>query len=103
MVVSRFLNLFLYLESILGLDVDNELYPMALHLVYISLLTEALPEFVNYLNNHPLSTESNYSLHQMWALGMLSERNIKSCVVQDILHETEIDEGDGRTLVSDGE
>jgi hypothetical protein len=85
-VISRFLNIFLYLEHVQWLDPDNEIHLMALHLTYIPIINQAIEQFVDEWNNHPLSTESNYSPRQLWTLGMLEARDPLSCAVQDILH-----------------
>lgn len=87
-VMSRFLNIFLYLEHVQWLDPDNEIHLMALHLTYIPIINQAIRQFVNEWNNHPLSTESNYSPRQLWMLGMLEANDPLSCAVQDILHGT---------------
>ena len=84
-VVSRFLNIFLYLESVLWLDPDDEIHLMALHTTYLPIINQAIEEFVNQWNNHPMSTESNFSPRQLWALGILDARNPRSCAVEDIL------------------
>ena len=41
-IVSRILNIFLYLEHVHLLDVDNEIDIMALHLTYILIINEVL-------------------------------------------------------------
>lgn len=91
-IVSRFLNIFLYLEHVQWLDPDDEIHLMALHATYIPIINQAIEQFVNEWNNHPISTESNYSPRQLWALGILEARNSTSCAVQDILSgHTDID------------
>ncbi|XP_044167224.1 uncharacterized protein LOC122951270 isoform X2 [Acropora millepora] len=45
-VVSRFLNVFLYLENHNVLDPCNEVHLYCLHLVYLDLINEALKEFL---------------------------------------------------------
>ena len=84
-VVSRFLNIFLYLESVQWLDPDDEVHLMALHTTYMPIINRAIKEFMNQWNNHPLSTESNFSPRQLWALGILDTRNPRSCAVDDVL------------------
>ena len=85
MIVSRFLNIFLYLEHEQLLDIDDEINLLALHLTYVPIINEAIKLFVDEWNNHPLSTQSNYSLRQLWFLGMVEDVNSPSCAVQDIL------------------
>ncbi len=84
-IASRFLNIFLYLEHVQILDVDDEIDLLALHLTYMPIINEAINQFVSEWNNHPLSTQSNYSPRQLWFLGMVSGENNPSCAVQDIL------------------
>ena len=84
-IVGRFLNIFLYLEHELLLDVDDELDLLALHLTYVPIINEAIELFIDEWNNHPLSTQSNYSPRQLWFLGLVDDTNSPSCSVQDIL------------------
>ena len=103
-LVSRFLNIFLYLEQIEWLDVDNEIDLLALHLTYIPIINEAIQQFIGEWNNHPLSTQSNYSPRQLWFLGMIESNSSPSCAVQDVLigqNEIEsfgVDESEGYTV-----
>ena len=90
-IVSRFLNIFMYLEHVQWLDVDEEIHILALHLIYIPIINEAIDLFVEEWNNHPISTQSNYSPRQLWFLGMIGGES-PSCAVQDvILGQNEID------------
>ncbi len=50
-VISRFLNIFLYLEHVQWLDPDNEIHLMALHLTYIPIINQAIEQFVDEWNN----------------------------------------------------
>ncbi len=106
-VISRFLNIFLYLEYIQWLDPDDEIHLMALHATYIPLINLAVEEFINQWNNHPVSTESNFSPRQLWALGILEARDPVTCAVQDILNEQAditsygIDEAEGYMMEDD--
>ena len=101
MVISRFLNIFLYLEHVQWFDADNEIHLMALDLTYLLIINQAIQQFICEWNYHPLSTESNYSPRQIWILGMLEARNPLSCAVQDILrgdaeiHAFGVDEEEG--------
>ncbi len=74
-ICSRFLNIFLFLEQRGLFDASNEIHLYCLHLVYVKLINKALDEFVGQLNNHPVSTECNFSPHQLWVRGMLELRN----------------------------
>lgn len=64
-VISRFLNIFLYLEAREVLQPLNEVHLFCLHFVYIDLINHALEEFTNQWNNHPVTTETNFSPQQL--------------------------------------
>lgn len=84
-VVSRFLNIFLYLEAQGVLDPHNELHLFALHLVYIDLINDTLKEFVGQWNNHPVTTANNLSPRQLWIKGMVSLQNTGYTAVDAVL------------------
>ena len=44
---------------------------ISLHHVYVPRINRSLNEFIQQMNNHPLSTENNQSTLQMWEQGML--------------------------------
>lgn len=70
-VVSRFLNIFLYLERQNELDCNNELRLYCLHLVFVDLINQSLETFTEQWNNHPVTTEQNFSPNQLWVRGMI--------------------------------
>lgn len=84
-VVSRFLNIFLYLERNNVLDPCSEEHLFVLHLVYIDLINQALDQFSSQWNNHAVSTEYNFSPQQLWIRGMVSQRTSSSTAVQDVV------------------
>lgn len=86
-IVSRFLNIFLFLEQRAMLDATSELHLYCLHLVYLPLINEAIDEFVGQWNNHPVTTESNLSPNQLWIEGMLNLRNSGYVAVRDVERE----------------
>ena len=53
-IVSRFLNIFLFLEQSGILD-----------LVYIPLINNAINQFIGQWNNHPVSIQCNFSPNQL--------------------------------------
>ena len=53
-VISRFLNIFLYLESQGVLQPSNEVHLFCLHFVYIDLINHALEVFANQWNCYTL-------------------------------------------------
>lgn len=87
-VVSRFLNIFLYLERNNVFNPSSEIHLFVLQLVYLDLVNEALRQFTIEWNNHPISTESNFSPRQLWVRGMVAQSNITSTAVQDVVNLT---------------
>ena len=85
-VVSPFLNVFLYLESHNVLEPCNEVHLYCLHLVYLDLINEASNEFLGVWNNHPITTETNSSPQQLWVRGMVLVSDSQSMAVQDVVH-----------------
>ena len=85
-VVSRFLNIFLYLESNNVFNPCNEVHLFCLHLVYLDLINGALNEFCSEWNNHPVTTETNFCPQQLWVRGIVMQRNnSSSTAVQDVI------------------
>ena len=60
-VISRFLNIFLYLERNGFLCSTNEVHLYCLQLVYLDLVNQALDEFTAQWNSHPVTTATNVS------------------------------------------
>ena len=92
-ICSRFLNIFLFLEQRGLFDASNEIHMYCLHLVYVKLINKALDEFVGQWNNHPVSTECNFSPNQLWVRGMLELRNSGYSAVSSVV--------EGQNTVSD--
>ena len=84
-VVRRFLNIFLFLENRGALIPTDEAHLYCLHIVYRPLINAALAEFVAQWNDHPVTTETNYSPRQMWTQGMLQLRHSNLTAVRDIV------------------
>lgn len=72
------------------LDVLNDIHIFSIHYVYIPRINNSLEEFVNQMNNRPVSSERNQSPVQMWERGMLenmySEHTATSVVEAEIEH-----------------
>ena len=66
-IVSRFLNNFLFLEHSGILDPTDEVHLFCIHLVYIPLINNVINQFIS----HPVSTQCNFSPNQLWIQGML--------------------------------
>ena len=84
-VVSRFLNIFLFLENRGAFDPNEEVHLYCLHLVYLPLINEALSELSRQWNDHPVTTESNYSPRQLWMQGMLQLRHSNLTAIRDVV------------------
>ena len=84
-VVSRFLNVFLFLESRGAFDPNSETHIYALHFVFLPLINVALSELSRQWNDHPVTTESNYSPRQLWTQGMLQLRSSQFSAVRDVI------------------
>ena len=85
-VVSRFLNIFLYLERQNELDCNNALHLYCLHLVFVDLINQSLETFTEQWNNHPVTTEQNFSPNQLWVRGMIRMQHTHHTAVQMVLH-----------------
>ena len=94
-IVSRFLNIFLFLESNGYFDPDNEVHLLALHRVYLPLINSAIEEFVRQWNNHPLTSEFHYSLLQLWVRDILTLRNSGYSAVDSLISGEQILENYG--------
>ena len=90
-VVSRFLNIFLFLENSGNFVPTNEVHLYCLHIVYLPLINAALSELTAQWNDHPVSTNSNSSPRQMWSQGMLELRHSNLTAVQDVIQNNSVD------------
>ena len=64
--IILFYELFLYLEELGLLDVDNEIHIYCLHYVYLPKINQRLNSFQEAWNRHPLQSEHSLSPKQMW-------------------------------------
>lgn len=85
LVVSRFVNIFLYLEQHNVFNPDSELHLMALHLVYLPLVNEALNAFVEEWNSYPVTLACSYTTIQLWVRGLVASQNTDYSAVNDVL------------------
>jgi hypothetical protein len=88
-LVSRFRNIFLFLEQSNVFICTDEIHLYCLHLVYLPLINQALTEFAQQWNDHPVSTECNYTPRQMWVQGMLQLRHSNLTAVQSVIGDAE--------------
>ena len=84
-VAFQFLNIFLYLESQNELDCNDEVHLYCLHLVFVGLINQSLETFAEQWNNHPVTTEQNFSPNQLWVQGMIRTQNTHLTAVQAVL------------------
>ena len=84
-IVSRFLNIFLFLETNGYFDPDNEVHLLALHQVYLPLINHSIDEFVGQWNNHPLTSECHYSPLQLWVRDMITLRKSGYSAVDSVI------------------
>ena len=63
--------LFMHLEEISLLDINNVVYMIALHYVYKPPINSGLKAFWESWDFRPLSTEGNRTPHQLWVEGLL--------------------------------
>ena len=70
-VVVTFGNLFRTLETEGHFDNSNEVDIYCLHYVFVPRINQALSSFLEGWNNHPISTESNQTPHQLFVTGLL--------------------------------
>lgn len=85
LIVSRFLNIFLYLENSGAFIPDDEVHLYCLHAVYLPLINLTLRELTEQWNDHPISSETSYSPRQLWVQGMLELRNSNLTAVRDVV------------------
>ena len=85
-VVSRFLNIFLYLQRNNVFNPCNKVHLFCLHLVYLDLINGALNKFCSEWNNHPVTTDTDFSPQQLWVSCIVMQRNYSSSTaVQDVI------------------
>ena len=70
-----FYYIFYALEDEQLTDIENTVDMLALRLVFLRRINQALNEFKELHNNHLLRTEGNWTPNQMWLNGMLNPSN----------------------------
>lgn len=90
-VVSKFKNIFMYLETHGLFDPLSEIHLFSLQFVYIPLVNDSLEDLTQNWNYHGLSTESNRTPRQLWIQGMLSNSHTDLVAVTDVLHDQQSD------------
>lgn len=86
-VLAFYARIFEAMEDENILDISDDVHLFSLHHVYVPRINRCLEEFIQQMNNHPVSTENNQSPLQMWERGMLE--NMHSRHTAPFLEETE--------------
>ena len=74
-VIHMFYYIFYALKDEQLIDIENPVDMLALRLVFLRRINQALNEFKELHNNHLLRTEGNWTPNQMWLNGMLNLSN----------------------------
>lgn len=70
-VLAFYARIFEAMEDEDILDILDDVHLYSLHYVFIPRINRSLDEFIQQMNNHPVSSENNLSPLQMWEKGML--------------------------------
>lgn len=90
-VVSKYKNIFMYLETHGLFDPTNEIHLFSLKYVYLPLVNESLDDLTQSWNYHGLSSESNTTPRQLWIEGMLANSHTDLVAVTDVLENAQSD------------
>ena len=93
-VVSKFKNIFMYLETNGMFDAHNEIHIFSLQYVYLPQVNDSLEEFTGSWNYHSVATENNKTPRQLWIIGMLSNSHTNYQAVSDVLKSIQPDMND---------
>ena len=93
-VVSKFKNLFMYLETSGLFNPLNEIHLFCLQYVYLPEVNKSLEELTREWNYHGLTTENNRTPRQLWIEGMLSNSQSDYRAVEDVLADVQPDMND---------
>ena len=88
--LCHFANIFSGMEDMGLLDPLNEVHLFSLHFVYTPRINRALQHFTGQWNNHPVSSEHQLSLLQIFASGILENMHSGYSRVESILHPNQI-------------
>lgn len=101
-ICIRFVNIFSFLEANGLFSPLNKIHLCCLHLVYLPLINSALQQLTSSWNNHPVTSECNYSPRQLWIDGMVRMRNSTCSAVQDGLRGNDFAELHNYVVDEDG-
>ena len=74
-MLAFYAHIFEALEDEGILEILNNVHLYSLHYVFIPRINRSLDEFIQQMNNHPVSSENNQSPLQMWEKGMLDNKH----------------------------
>lgn len=81
------------------LDPLNELHLFCLHYIFLPRINKSLKEFVEQMNQRPVSTEHNMSPLQLWTSGMLQNVNSQhTALTEDEMGQYGIDTDESVTV-----
>ena len=81
------------------LDPLNELHLFCLHYIFLPRINKSLKEFVEQMNQRPVSTEHNMSPLQLWTSGMLQNINSQhTALTEDEMGQYGIDTDESVTV-----
>ena len=93
-VVSKYKNIFMYLEMHGLFDPTNEVHLFSLQYIYLPMVNDSLDELSREWNFYGLKTERTTTPRQLWIEGMLSNSNNDLTAVTDVLEDVQPDVSD---------
>ena len=98
-VLCFYAKLFDEMEKDGILDPLNELHLFCLHYIYLPRINKSLQEFVDQMNQRPVSTEHNISPLQLWTSGMLQNINSQhTALTVDEMEQYGVDPDESATV-----
>ena len=88
-VVSKYKNNFIYLESNGFFEPTNEIHLFSLQCIYLPMVNDSLHQLTEEWNFHGLTTASNTTPRQLWIEGMLSNSNTDLVAVTEVLEDVQ--------------
>jgi len=93
-VVSKYKNIFMYLERHGFFEPTNEIHLFSLQFIYLPMVNDSLHQLTQGWNFHGLTTASNTTPRQLWIEGMLSNSNTDLVAVTEVLEDVQSDFSD---------
>lgn len=70
-IIKMYTTIFMYLEDRCGLDINNNVYMLCLHYVFLPRINQSLEKWRQSWNCHKIRTEENCSPLQLYTRGMI--------------------------------